>query len=80
MNKKKSKTKNRCQEGWRLFHMMGDSFDYESKQESPDWERHDEIVKKYDQHNLDCVICQRGRNELQISFEEMKVENGAAIS
>lgn len=80
--KKKDETKNRCQEGWRLFFVVGDLYEFNMKQDPENriWKKHAAAVEEHRSHVVDCSICNPGQKEMQIGFEELVVEDGAGIS
>ncbi len=78
MKKKNDETKNRCQEGWRLFFRTGDLYQHnmDHPPEDQDWKKHAGAVKEHRSHVDDCSICSPGQKEMQIGFEELVVEDG----
>lgn len=75
---KNDETKNRCQEGWRLFFVVGDLYEFNTKQDPENriWKKHAAAVEENRSHVVDCSICNPGQKEMQIGFEELVVEDG----
>ena len=71
-----SKTKTRCQDGWRLFFKIGDIYTYNVTQpvDNRDWSDHLSAIKVHKEHVEGCSICNNGLKELQLTLEEMAVE------
>ncbi len=81
-NKFAPMTKVRCQEGWRLFFVIGDEYTrvVNISPQPRDWERHEKAVKQHKEHIEQCSMCRSGLKEIQLTLEEMAVENGSRIS
>ena len=80
MKKKNDETKSRCQEGWRLFFVIGDFYEFNMKQDPENriWKKHAAAVEEHRSHVVDCSICGPGKKETQIGFEELVVEGGTS--
>ena len=79
---KNDETMNRCQEGWRLFFVVGDLYEFNMEQDPENriWEKHAAAVEEHRLHVFDCSICSPGQKEMQIGFEELVIEDGAGIN
>lgn len=82
-NKKGTSTvRSRCQEGWRLFFQIGDEYTsvINVEPQGRDWSRHRRAVEKHKGHIEDCEICRPGLKELQMTLEEVAVDDVGAGS